>query len=100
MKTAKAAIPALAVTDTVKQVDGTGRVTATVDRATLRTVQTPQAFAATSLRAAYRGTEPIDAPDCASLVEARGGRIRVVEGDLRLLKVTTGADLALVESWL
>ena len=45
-------------------------------------------------------TEPIDATDCASLVEARGGRIRVVEGDVRLLKITTAADLALVESWL
>ena len=49
---------------------------------------------------AYRGTDPIDATDCASLVEARGGRIRVVDGDLRLLKITTPADLALVESWL
>ena len=92
-------VPGLTLTDTVKRVEG-GVVAETVDRASLVTVQTPQAFAATSLRAAYRGTEPIDASDCASLVEARGGKIRVVEGDLRLLKVTTGADLALVESWL
>jgi len=92
-------VPGLALADTVKRVEG-GIVAETVDRGSLVTVQTPQAFAATSLRAAYRGTEPSDAPDCASLVEARGGRIRVVDGDLRLLKVTTGADLALVESWL
>ena len=92
-------MPGLALADTVKRVEG-GVVAETVDRGSLVTVQTPQAFAATSLRAAYRGTEPIDASDCASLVEARGGRIRVVEGDLRLLKVTTAADLALVESWL
>ena len=39
-------------------------------------------------------------PDCASLVEARGGRVRAVEGDPRLLKVTTPADLELVASWL
>ncbi len=45
-------------------------------------------------------TASLDATDCASLVEARGGRIRVVDGDLRLLKITTAADLALVESWL
>ena len=64
------------------------------------TVQTPQAFTATALRNAYRGDGPVDATDCASLVEARGGRIRVVAGDLRLLKITTAADLALVESWL
>jgi 2-C-methyl-D-erythritol 4-phosphate cytidylyltransferase len=35
-----------------------------------------------------------------TLVEARGGRVRVVDGDPRLLKITTAADLALVESWL
>jgi 2-C-methyl-D-erythritol 4-phosphate cytidylyltransferase len=40
------------------------------------------------------------ASDCASLVEARGGRIKIVEGDRRLLKVTDADDLALVESWL
>jgi len=33
-------------------------------------------------------------------VEARGGRVRVVEGDPRLVKITTPADLELVESWL
>jgi 2-C-methyl-D-erythritol 4-phosphate cytidylyltransferase len=38
--------------------------------------------------------------DCASLVEANGGRVKVVPGDERLLKVTTRADLAQVESWL
>jgi 2-C-methyl-D-erythritol 4-phosphate cytidylyltransferase len=75
-------------------------VVETVDREALVTIQTPQAFTASSLRAAYRGIEPIDASDCASLVEARGGRVRVVDGDPRLLKVTTEADLALVESWL
>ncbi len=41
---------------------------------TLVAVQTPQAFTAAALRAAYRGTEPVDATDCASLVEAGGGR--------------------------
>ena len=41
-----------------------------------------------------------DATDCSALVEAQGGRVTVVEGDPRLLKVTTADDLALVESWL
>jgi 2-C-methyl-D-erythritol 4-phosphate cytidylyltransferase len=40
------------------------------------------------------------ASDCAALVEARGGRVKVVPGDPRLLKVTTRDDLELVESWL
>src|SRR6478735_4182788 len=57
-------VPGLALADTVKRVEG-GIVAETVNRGSLVTVQTPQAFAATSLRAAYRGTEPIDAPDCA-----------------------------------
>ena len=76
-------VPGLPLADTVKRVDG-GFVVETVDRADLVTVQTPQAFAAAALRAAYRGSGPIDATDCASLVEAGGGRIRVVEGDVRL----------------
>ena len=92
-------VPGLPLADTVKRVEG-GVVAETVDRSALVTVQTPQAFTATALRDAYRGDDPVDATDCASLVEARGGRIRVVAGDLRLLKITTADDLALVESWL
>ena len=61
-------------------------------------VQTPQAFVAAVLRDAVAGGG--DATDCSSLVEAQGGRVTVVEGDPRLLKVTTADDLALVESWL
>ncbi len=91
-------VPGLPVTDTVKRVEG-GLVAETVDRTGLVIVQTPQAFLASALRAAYCGSIE-DATDCASLVEARGGRIRVVEGDPRLLKITTPADLALVASWL
>ena len=91
-------VPGLPLPDTVKRVDR-GLVVETVDRSGFVTVQTPQAFTAAVLRAAYRDL-PVDATDCASLVEARGGRIRVVEGDPRLLKITTRADLALVESWL
>jgi 2-C-methyl-D-erythritol 4-phosphate cytidylyltransferase len=94
-----AVVPGLPLADTVKRVDG-GVVAETVDRLSLVTVQTPQAFSADALRRAYAGDDPVDATDCASLVEARGGRVRVVEGDPRLLKVTTRADLALVESWL
>jgi 2-C-methyl-D-erythritol 4-phosphate cytidylyltransferase len=92
-------VPGLPLADTVKRVKH-GVVVETVDRAELVTVQTPQAFSATVLRSAYAGVDPLAATDCASLVEARGGRIRVVDGDARLLKITTEADLALVASWL
>ena len=88
-------VPGLPVADTVKRVEG-GLVRETIDRTGLVAVQTPQAFAAAALRAALEG-DLADATDCASLVERRGGRIRVVEGDSRLLKVTTRDDLRLVE---
>jgi len=92
------AVPALRVADTLKRVDD-GVVAETVDREGLVAVQTPQAFLAPSLRKAFAG-QIAGATDCASLVEQSGGRVAVVEGDPRLLKITTQADLALVESWL
>jgi len=91
------AVPGLALPDTVKRVRDSA-VVETLPRDELRGVQTPQAFVATLLRAAVAGED--EATDCSSLVEARGGRVTVVEGDPRLLKVTTAHDLALVESWL
>jgi 2-C-methyl-D-erythritol 4-phosphate cytidylyltransferase len=93
-----AAVPVLPVPDTVKRVVG-GVVVETLPRHELVAVQTPQAFSADVLRAALGG-DISEASDCASLVEARGGRVTVVPGDHRLLKVTTPQDLALVESWL
>jgi 2-C-methyl-D-erythritol 4-phosphate cytidylyltransferase len=92
------AVPVLPVPDTVKRVER-GLVTETVDREGLVAAQTPQAFLAPSLRRAFAG-ELGDATDCASLVERAGGRVAVVDGDPRLLKVTTPADLALVASLL
>jgi 2-C-methyl-D-erythritol 4-phosphate cytidylyltransferase len=85
------AVPALPVADTVKRVDG-DRVVETLRRDELRAVQTPQAFVAQVLRDACEG-DVAEASDCASLVEARGGRVKVVDGDPRLLKVTDAADL-------
>ena len=93
------AVPALPVADTIKRVDRSV-VVETLDRSELVAVQTPQAFNASALRSALARNTVSQATDCASAVEAAGGRIRVVEGDPRLLKITTPADLALVESWL
>jgi 2-C-methyl-D-erythritol 4-phosphate cytidylyltransferase len=91
------AVPALPLADTVKLVEGEA-VVATVERTGLVAVQTPQAFLAGPLRRALAGDE--DATDCAGLVEAAGGRVRLVEGDRRLVKVTTQADLDFVEKLL
>ncbi len=89
-------MPGLPVVDTVKRVRDDA-VHETLARDELVTVQTPQCFVAAVLRDALRGGE---GTDCASLVEANGGRIKVVAGDERLLKVTTRADLERVATWL
>jgi 2-C-methyl-D-erythritol 4-phosphate cytidylyltransferase len=89
------AVPVVPVSDTVKRVSR-GDVVETVEREGLVLSQTPQAFLAEALRRAAAG----DGTDCASLVEAQGGRIRAVEGDPRLLKVTSREDLDMLASWL
>ncbi len=91
------AVPVLPVTDTVKRVRD-GVIDETLVRDELVSVQTPQAFVASALRAAL--ADRAEGSDCASLVEANGGRIRAVDGDERLLKVTTRADLDRVAAWL
>jgi 2-C-methyl-D-erythritol 4-phosphate cytidylyltransferase len=91
-------VPGVPIVDTVKTVSGEA-VTGTLSREKLIAVQTPQAFLASKLREAYAG-DLAGATDCSSLVEARGGRVKWVEGDLRLLKVTTNADLEQVAAWL
>ena len=91
-------VPVVPLADTIKRVEG-DRVVETVPRDDLVAVQTPQAFLADAVRRAVSG-DVSAATDCASLVESQGGRIKVVEGDRRLLKVTDADDLALVESWL
>lgn len=87
---ADAAVPVVPVTDTLRTVRG-----ATVDRDGFVAVQTPQAFRAGALREAHED-EP-EGTDDASLVEARGGRVVVVDGDTRNVKITTPVDLALAE---
>jgi 2-C-methyl-D-erythritol 4-phosphate cytidylyltransferase len=90
-------VPGLAIRDTVKRVEGE-QVSGTVNRESLVIAQTPQAFVWPALRDAVSSGD--DATDCASLVEARGGRIKIVPGDPRLVKITDQADLELAERWL
>jgi 2-C-methyl-D-erythritol 4-phosphate cytidylyltransferase len=89
------AVPGVPVADTVKRARD-GVVVETLPRDELVAIQTPQAFSAPVLRAAAAG----EGSDCAALVEAAGGRIKVVAGDERLAKVTTSADLERVAGWL
>jgi 2-C-methyl-D-erythritol 4-phosphate cytidylyltransferase len=90
-------IPGVPILDTLKRVDGE-QVVETVDRDAFAAAQTPQAFVWPTLRDAAAGGD--DATDCAALVEARGGRVAVVAGDRRLVKITDQTDLELVERWL
>ena len=90
-----AAAPAVEVKDTVKRVEGV-RVAETLDRSTLRAVQTPQVFDADLIRGALQKAfeEKWELTDDCSAVERLGGKVHLVPGDDRNIKLTTPADLA------
>ncbi|MGX7743553.1 bifunctional 2-C-methyl-D-erythritol 4-phosphate cytidylyltransferase/2-C-methyl-D-erythritol 2,4-cyclodiphosphate synthase [Rhodopseudomonas parapalustris] len=96
-----AALPVVAVTDTIKQVDGSGAVDATPDRAALRIAQTPQAFRFDVIldahrRAARDGRD--DFTDDAAIAEWAGLTVSTFEGDANNMKMTTPEDFAREES--
>lgn len=103
-----AVIPVLPVVDTIKSVavppqGGLPEVTSTVDRASLRAVQTPQGFRRDVLDEAYRAAVAagrLDATDDAGLVEALGYPVAVIPGDERAFKVTRPLDLVLADAML
>ncbi|GAB3131657.1 2-C-methyl-D-erythritol 4-phosphate cytidylyltransferase [Tsukamurella serpentis] len=95
---ADAVIPVLPITDTVKRVDPSGAVEATVDRSDLRAVQTPQGFTAGALRVAYDAAPGALATDDAGLIERAGGRVLTVAGDPLAMKITTAFDLRLARA--
>jgi 2-C-methyl-D-erythritol 4-phosphate cytidylyltransferase/2-C-methyl-D-erythritol 2,4-cyclodiphosphate synthase len=95
-----AAIPGLPVTDTVKSVDPEGRITATLDRTSLRSVQTPQAFTFAKLLDAHRSAAAAgrdDFSDDAALAEWAGIPVSVFPGDPANMKLTTEEDFARAE---
>jgi 2-C-methyl-D-erythritol 4-phosphate cytidylyltransferase len=94
---ADGAVPGVPPSDTIKTVDESGRVTSTLDRAALVTVQTPQAFRAAALRRAHAEAPAAGATDDAMLVEALGGTVLVVPGEPGNLKITDPDDLGTAE---
>ena len=94
------AVAAAPMTDTVKEAAPDGRVLRTLVRSSLWAVQTPQAFRADVLRAALDvpAASLAAATDDASLVEAAGGSVTVVEAPPENVKVTLEADLRAVEA--
>lgn len=96
-----AVVPALPVVDTLKQVDDDGQVVATPDRAMLRTIQTPQCFAAVTLLKAHRLADETglsDATDDARLVEAMGEAVHVIPGHPDAFKITHPDDVRRAEA--
>ncbi|ABD07587.1 2-C-methyl-D-erythritol 4-phosphate cytidylyltransferase 2-C-methyl-D-erythritol 2,4-cyclodiphosphate synthase [Rhodopseudomonas palustris HaA2] len=96
-----AALPVIAVNDTVKQVDAEGCVVATPDRAQLRIAQTPQAFRFDVIldahrRAARDGRD--DFTDDAAIAEWAGLTVSTFEGDAANMKLTTPEDFSREES--
>ncbi len=94
-----AAIAALPIADTVKEVQPLGLIGRTLSRGQLWAAQTPQVFRYDILRQAHQRAQG-EATDDAALVEKLGYQVKVFEGSPRNIKVTTAADLALVEALL
>lgn len=90
-----AAIPVTEVVDSYRRVDGSESYI--VPRSELRIVQTPQTFSATLLRRAYEQPFSDKFTDDASVVEALGAKITLVEGERRNIKLTTPEDMAIAE---
>src|SRR5215207_1736129 len=97
-----AAVPGLAVADTLKRVDNQMLVTQTVPRVGLWQAQTPQVFRKDWLVEAYERTGALskDVTDDAQLVEAAGHPVRVIPGSPFNLKITTGDDLKIAGQFL
>ena len=93
-----AVIPVVDVVDSYRRVEGENSYI--VPRADLRIVQTPQIFNAQLLRDAYNVEFNAAFTDDASVVEARGGHITLVDGERTNIKITTPEDIALAECFL
>ena len=96
-----AAIPGVAVTDTIKEIDAESAIVATVPRARLRAVQTPQAFDFDLILSAHRKAAAAGAnelTDDAAIAEWAGHRVHVFEGDAANMKITSASDINLAEA--
>lgn len=96
-----AAAPAIPLKDTVKAVNN-GLVESTLDRSTLRAIQTPQVFDSALIRAALQSAldDRADITDDCSAVERMGMKVSLTEGSERNFKLTTPTDLLLAECFL
>ena len=97
---AEGALPALPVADSLRR-GVEGLVIGGVERDGLWRAQTPQAFRLKTICDAYAAWTDTEAPtDEAAVVERAGGRVRLVEGDARLMKLTYPEDFSMAEALL
>lgn len=98
---AAAVAPALAVPDTLRRADSSGRIVEDIARDGVMRIQTPQAFRADALRAAYAALAPSDSmTDDIAVVRANGVEATLIEGDAKLMKITYPEDFAMLERML
>lgn len=97
-----ACIPAVQAVDTLKQIDSQGNILGTLPRESICMVQTPQAFSLPIIRRAHLEARRLgrEATDDASLVEALGLPVQVINGSRENIKITTPEDLAYAEALL
>ncbi|WMN05964.1 2-C-methyl-D-erythritol 4-phosphate cytidylyltransferase [Marivirga arenosa] len=95
----QAVITAVKMKDSVRQLTEDGK-SKNIDRSTLRMVQTPQTFTVDLLKSAYNTEFKNHFTDDASVVEAYGKDVSLIEGDYRNIKITTPEDLVIAEALL
>jgi len=91
---------AVKVKDTIKQVDGDGKVLKTVNRENLVSVQTPQGVKAADYLKAIKDVDVASFTDDTSIMEAAGYEVFVVDGSYKNIKITTKEDLIIAQGFL
>jgi len=94
-----ACIPVIDLKDSIREISEDGNSKA-VNRSKFKSVQTPQTFQASILKAAFENKDYEKYTDDASLVEANGTPIFLIDGEEKNIKVTTATDLILVASFI
>lgn len=89
------AIPVIPLTDSIRQL--TGHANFAVDRTQYRLIQTPQTFQVSLIKEAFRQAQTNDFSDDATVFEAAGYPIKLVDGNAENIKITTQTDLKIAE---
>lgn len=86
--------------DTIKEVDGSGKIIRTIDRSKLYNTQTPQAFEYKLIKDAHEKLKDLNFTDDAGMAEHLGINVYMVEGDYKNIKITTANDIYIANAYL